>query len=96
MIKRLLLLCSILWVIYAQAQVTTSSITGIIRNSKNEPLTGATIKATHVPSGTVYSIGQCGRRRFTYSNMRVGGPYRLEVSYVGYNTPDFMRILTCS
>jgi len=34
------------------AQVTTSSITGSIKQSNGEALAGATITAIHVPSGT--------------------------------------------
>lgn len=37
------------------SQVTTSSITGTISDSTGFPLEGATIIATHEPSGTVYT-----------------------------------------
>jgi hypothetical protein len=67
------------------AQVTTSSITGTIV-SDNKPLVGATVKATHQPSGTVYTTVSRGNGQFTIPNMRVGGPYRVEISYVGLKT----------
>lgn len=60
------------------AQVTTSSIQGVITQSA-----GATVTATHLPSGTVYTgtVNQSGS--FNIPNMRVGGPYRIEVSNAG-------------
>ncbi len=36
------------------AQVTTASVFGDISDSNGEPLIGATIMATHVPSGSKY------------------------------------------
>ena len=69
----------------AYAQVTSSSLTGSISDSK-ESLIGATIKATHQPTGTVYGASTNADGRFTIQNMRVGGPYKIEVSYVGFQT----------
>lgn len=60
------------------AQVTTSSIQGVITQSA-----GATVTATHLPSGTVYTGVANESGRFNISNMRVGGPYRIEVSRPG-------------
>lgn len=66
------------------AQVTTSSMTGIIKDS-NESLPGAGIKAVHTPSGTVYTTVTNADGRFTIGNMRIGGPYTVEISYIGYD-----------
>lgn len=65
------------------AQVTTSNMTGVIKSEKNEPLVGATITATHTPSGTVYHTVSRKDGLFDLPNMRVGGPYKVEVTYVG-------------
>jgi len=67
------------------AQVTTSSLSGTIRDSK-ESLIGATIKATHQPTGTVYGSSSGVDGRFNIPNMRVGGPYLNVVSYVGFKS----------
>src|SRR3954462_10169360 len=45
------------------AQVTTSTISGIVRTS-TEPLAGASITATHLPSGTVYRTASMTRGVF--------------------------------
>ncbi|UIR57600.1 carboxypeptidase regulatory-like domain-containing protein [Sphingobacterium sp. SRCM116780] len=65
------------------AQVTTSSVTGIVKESSGQITSGATIKATHEPSGTVYSGSANAAGRFNLANMRVGGPYKVEVTFVG-------------
>ena len=66
-----------------QAQVTTSGMSGVVTESTGHATAGATIKATHEPSGTTYSGSANVAGRFNLANMRVGGPYRVEVTYVG-------------
>ncbi len=75
------------------AQVTTSSLVGIVKDAKGLPLIGATVKATHVPSGTVYGTITQKDGQFTVPNMRVGGPYKIEVSYLGYNTRTYEGLI---
>lgn len=70
----------------AFAQVTTSSITGLVKDAQGQVLIGATVKATHVPTGTVYGTVTRSNGSFTIPNMRIGGPYKVEISYVGYQT----------
>lgn len=65
-------------------QVTTSSMTGILTDNENLPLIGATIQAEHLPSGTFYGTSSNEAGKFLISNMRIGGPYQVKVSYVGY------------
>ena len=65
----------------ASAQVTTSSINGVVTQSAGKNTAGATIKATHQPSGTVYSGVSNSSGYFNLSNLRVGGPYLVEITY---------------
>ncbi len=69
-----------------QAQVTTSSMLGKITDVNGEALIGASITALHNPSGTQYGTVTDEDGTFTISNMRVGGPYTVELSYIGYAT----------
>lgn len=65
------------------AQVTTSSINGVIKNLKGENLQGATITAVHVPTGTVYTTTTQKSGTYYLNNLNPGGPYKITVSYVG-------------
>ena len=67
------------------AQITTSGISGTVKNATNEALTGATVTATHVPTGTVYTVQSRANGRFDINNMNNGGPYKIEVTYVNYS-----------
>lgn len=63
-------------------------LVGYFSDSK-ESLIGATIKAIHQPTGTVYGSSSGIDGRFNIPNMRVGGPYVVVVSYIGYNSETF-------
>src|SRR5689334_2043345 len=85
MIKRLLLLAfSVLCVFFTFGQVTTSSITGTVKDSKGAFLAGATITATHLPTGTKYVTLSRSGGVFNIPGMRAGGPYKVTISNVGY------------
>ncbi len=68
------------------AQITTSSLTGTVTSTTQENLVGATIVATHLPSGTKYSTSARGAGEFIIANMRPGGPYLIEITFIGYET----------
>ena len=68
---------------------TTAAMSGTITDSKGQPLPGATVLAVHTPTNTQYGVGTNGEGRFSIQNMRVGGPYTIKVTFVGYQ--DFTR-----
>ena len=76
----------------AYAQVTTSSLGGRITDETGAPAVGVTVVATHVPSGTMYAAVTNIDGRYTIQGMRTGGPYTVEISYVGYKTMNFTDI----
>ena len=73
------------------AQVTTSGISGKI-TSAGEDVIGATVTATHGPSGTVYRAITNTDGRYTIQGMRVGGPYTVEITYVGHQPKSFNNV----
>ena len=78
-------LCSMLFTGAVRAQgVTTGAIAGIVTDSAGAPLDGARVVGVHGPSGTTYAAVTRGDGRFTMPGMRVGAPYRVTVSLVGY------------
>lgn len=73
----------------ASAQgVTTASMSGTVSDSKG-PIPGATVTLTHLPTGTVYSTITRNDGRYNLINLRVGGPYRLKITFIGYK--DFIQ-----
>jgi hypothetical protein len=66
------------------AQVTSSAISGVVTDSKKEGLPGATIVALHVPSGTKYAAMSDVNGRYVIPAVRVGGPYKVSVTFVGF------------
>ena len=85
--KNLLLTCSLLLaaVFGLRAQgITTATISGKITDSKGEALPGANVIAIHVPSGTQYGTATRADGSYTIPNARIGGPYKITASFVGY------------
>jgi hypothetical protein len=74
------------------SQVTTSNIRGSVTDSQNEPLPGTSVVAKHVPSGTVYGTDAQLSGTYNLANMRVGGPYKVSVSFIGYKEQVFENI----
>jgi len=66
--------------------VTTSAIDGRVLENNGEPLPGATVVAVHQPSGTQYGAITDFDGFYRISNMRVGGPYKISISFVGFET----------
>jgi hypothetical protein len=82
--KQLLLLLGMLCMSsILMAQVTTGALSGKVLDSKKEPVQGAKIKVTHVPSGSIYGATSRDNGQFEVRGLRVGGPYTVDVSYLG-------------
>jgi len=68
------------------AQATTSALAGRVADSDGIGLIGATVQAVHTPTGTVYGTSAQSDGYYTIPNMRIGGPYTITTSYLGYTT----------
>ncbi|MDE5711216.1 MAG: carboxypeptidase-like regulatory domain-containing protein, partial [Bacteroides sp.] len=89
MLKRMSAILTVLLLLAAvgvNAQVTTASMAGKVTEAGNEPIIGATIQAIHEPSGSRYGTVTNVDGRYYIQGMRTGGPYRIEISYIGFQT----------
>ncbi|MBI5858532.1 MAG: carboxypeptidase regulatory-like domain-containing protein [Sphingobacteriales bacterium] len=94
MLKRILFLIAMVFMAspFLFAQITTSAINGKVTGTSDEALVGATVVATHVPSGTKYATTSRGGGAFSIQNMKPGGPYLIEITYVGYDAEKMQDI----
>ena len=82
-----------LTVMLAGQGATTSGINGRIVDSAGDPLAGAAVVAVHVPSGTQYVTTADLQGNYRIQNMRVGGPYTVRVTFIGYLTSTFTDVV---
>ena len=73
------------------SQITTSGMNGKIY-SETENLPGATVVAVHQPSGTQYGTVTNADGQFNLQGMRPGGPYKVEVSFIGYSKATYTDV----
>jgi hypothetical protein len=91
--KQLLsILIVIITVVTGFAQVTTSKIQGVVIDDTSTGLYGANIVAKHVPTGTISGTMTLEGGRYSLPNLRIGGPYTVTISYVGYKTVEYTDI----
>ena len=74
------------------SQVTTSSIKGVVSDETSSGFPGANVVVFHTPTGTTYGAATDIDGRFNLVNLRVGGPYTVTVSYIGYTTTTFPNV----
>lgn len=92
--KLLTLFLAIIASVSMMAQVTTSNISGKITDNQRGVLPGATVVATHTPSGTQYYAVADANGNYRLLNVRPGGPYRLEFRMVGFQTTVHNNVTT--
>ncbi len=78
--------------ITATAQSTTASLQGFVTDSNGNPLVGATVVATHIPTETVYGTITNANGTYHLQGLRVGAPYTVEFSFVGYKDKTYTDI----
>ena len=89
----LILLATLLAALTAAAQVTTSSLVGRVVDEGSEPLAGTAVIAVHQPTGTQYYAVTNNDGRFYINGMHVGGPYKVEVSFLGMATVEYTDVV---
>jgi hypothetical protein len=78
--------------LYSMGQETTSQMLGSVTQG-GTGLAGATVTALHVPTGTKYTTTTRKDGRYNLDGLRIGGPYVLTVSYVGFKEQKTENIL---
>ncbi len=73
------------------AQVTTSKLKGIVKD-KDGPMMGAEVMVVHTPTGTKNGTITQANGRFVLPNLRIGGPYKIIVRFVGYQPVEIDNI----
>ena len=66
------------------AQVTTSAMAGHVADKQGEDIISALVRVVHKPSGTTYNAVTNVDGRWAIQGMRVGGPYEVKITYVGF------------
>ncbi|MCP4053605.1 MAG: TonB-dependent receptor [Mesoflavibacter sp.] len=74
------------------AQTTTSNIKGLVVDDTDVPLLGANVVAVHNPTGTKYGAVTNLDGRYNLLNLRIGGPYTVTISYVGFTEQAFTDV----
>ncbi|MHA4807307.1 TonB-dependent receptor [Flavitalea flava] len=65
------------------AQETGGGLEGRIVDSAGLPLSGVTVMAGHLPTGSHYQVVTDRDGRYQLTNLRIGGPYVMDISYTG-------------
>ena len=76
----------------ANAQVTTSGMSGTVTDLNGEPLTGATVIAHYQPTGAQYGTVVDLKGNFRLYNINAGGPYTVTIQMLGYTTVKYENI----
>ena len=66
--------------------VTTGTLSGVVRDAQGGVLPGAVVSAVHVPTGTTYEAVSQTDGRFSILNVRVGSPYKVTITMSGFRT----------
>ena len=92
--KTILSLFLAMFTLVGFSQITTSSISGVVKNEKGEALIGASIHAIHLPTGTEYKSQTNKQGVFVLPAVRPGGPYTIHASFVGFKMGEVTEVNT--
>ena len=79
-----LLVLACLLPLLAFGQLTTSAFEGAVSDKNGAAIPGATVVLTHLPTGTRSGTQSDPNGKFLLNNLKPGGPYAVQVSFVGY------------
>ena len=67
------------------AQETTATLSGNVTDEKGSAVAGATITIKHESTGTIAYSQTNSKGIFIVPNLKVGGPYTINITYVGFS-----------
>ena len=71
----------------ARAQgITDAALEGVVTDASGMALPGATVMAVHEPTGTEFGTATRSDGRYDLRGLRVGGPYTVTASFIGYRS----------
>lgn len=79
--------------ISVNAQVTTATLSGVVKDAKGSALAAATVTVEYPDAGIRQTLVTRSDGRFTVANLRVGGPYKVTVNHVSYQQAVSENIL---
>jgi len=74
------------------AQETSSTLSGVITDSKGATITGASIVVKHEPTGYTSGTQSNSKGIFIIPNLKPGGPYTITISFTGMATQTLDNI----
>ena len=83
--KTILLAISLVMSVAAFAQVTSSSMSGVVKDETGAPVAGVNVLAVHTPSGTQYYTVTNENGIYSLLNILPGGPYSVTAQMLGFS-----------
>tara|TARA_R110001583_G_scaffold135989_1_gene287799 strand:+ start:2416 stop:5538 length:3123 start_codon:yes stop_codon:yes gene_type:complete len=83
---------TVIFMVTGFSQVTSSKIQGVVSDDTSVGLYGANVIAKHMPTGTVAGTMTLESGRYSLPNLRVGGPYTITISYIGFRTIEYTDV----
>jgi hypothetical protein len=80
----LLVLAAGIFSLQAKAQVTTATISGTVVSPEGKALPGASVNVAYPNAGISKTVTTSATGGFLVPNLRVGGPYKITVSFSGF------------
>ena len=83
--RMMLLIMLVLLSVVAKSQETTAEISGSISDVTGT-LPNVNVTAVHIPTGTQYTTTTRNDGRYNLPNLKIGGPYTITTSFVGFKS----------
>src|SRR3954468_1435686 len=75
------------------AQVTTATLSGVVKDNTQKPLPSANVQVTYAEAGINKQIITKADGSFEIPNLRVGGPYTVTVTFTGFTPKTISDII---